>query len=316
MQSFGYFVRRGWFFLLAFTGVLVVAGISLRATGAPTKTQAETTTPSPQAVKSSNEKNATGNSKKSGDRKNRNGSTVQDKPDDVAKIPGQPDPSNIGDKQANLTGTDKNFETFLDRLMMAESGGRLNAKNPRSSALGPYQFINSTFLSVARRYFADEVKGLSSAKILRLRTDKKFARRAAAAYTREIAAHLASAGIQATYGNLRLAFLLGPSGAESILKAKPKMRVARLLGPGVMRANPFLAGYTAEALIARCSREISIDPSHVLATTGRLKTRRRPRIRVRCNLSRPSCRRWLALKRSKLRSASRRRQAKTSERTK
>ena len=46
---------------------------------------------------------------------------------------------------------DAAFHTFLDRLMGAESAGRSHAKNPRSSALGPFQFINSTFLAVMRR---------------------------------------------------------------------------------------------------------------------------------------------------------------------
>ena len=45
------------------------------------------------------------------------------------------------------------LDTFLDRLMIAESGGRLDARNPRSTAVGPYQFIVSTFIDVARRNF-------------------------------------------------------------------------------------------------------------------------------------------------------------------
>lgn len=316
MQSFRQLGFRGRFLLLAVIGLVIVAGNALRATSKHHKEHAEAAFPAEPADKSGPAKGATVKPGDDGDAKSADGAGVRVKTDSAASTPDKPDQSNIGDKQANLSGSDKDFETFLDRLMMAESGGRLDAKNPRSSALGPYQFISSTFLSVARRYFADEVKDLSSAKILRLRTDKTFARRAAAAYTREIAAHLAAEGLQTTYGNLRLAYLLGPSGAEAILKAKPKMRVASLLGPGVVRANPFLAGYTAEDLIARCSREISIDPSRVLATTGRPKARQRPRIRVRCNLSRPSCRRWLALKKRKLRASSRRRQARISARTK
>src|SRR5262249_58306119 len=45
------------------------------------------------------------------------------------------------------------FDSFLDHLMRAESGGRDTAANPRSTALGPYQFIKSTFLDLARRHF-------------------------------------------------------------------------------------------------------------------------------------------------------------------
>ena len=62
------------------------------------------------------------------------------------------------------------FDMFLDRLMRAESGGRDTAANPRSTALGPYQFIKSTFLDLARRHFGIEVQELSEDEILRLRT--------------------------------------------------------------------------------------------------------------------------------------------------
>ncbi len=207
----------------------------------------------------------------------------------------------IGAKTAKVDGESKDFEIYLDRLMMAESGGRTNVRNPRSSAYGPYQFIKSTWLSVARRYFAEDVEGLPAAKILALRSDLKFARKAAAAYSRENAAHLASEGVPTTYGNLRLAFLLGPGGAVKVLQAKTDAKVAALLGRRVIRANPFMAAMTAQDLIKRAEREISIDPAKQLKVAGLKKAKRKgPRIRVRCNLSRASCRRWLALKKRKL----------------
>src|SRR5438067_489743 len=74
------------------------------------------------------------------------------------------------------------FETFLERLRSAESGGRLDAKNPRSTALGPFQFIKSTFLDIARRHFPDEIAGLSEKQILGLRTNPDLSRRAAAVF--------------------------------------------------------------------------------------------------------------------------------------
>ncbi len=207
----------------------------------------------------------------------------------------------IGNKTAELTGDTRDFETYLDRLMMAESGGRLTAKNPRSTALGPYQFISSTWLSVTRNYLADDVAGLDVQKVLALRTDRDLSRKAAAAYTRENAAHLASEGLATTYGNLRLAFLLGAGGATKVLQAKPDTPLVSLLGPRVIRANPFMARLTAEGLAQRSAREISIDPSKRLAVNGVKVKPKGPQIRVRCNLSRPSCRRWLAMEKSKLR---------------
>ncbi len=191
---------------------------------------------------------------------------------------------------------------FLDRLMMAESGGNDFARNRRSTATGPYQFIVSTFLSVARRHFPAETSKLSRTQILALRTDRKFARKAAEAYTKDNAAHLAAAGHKPTFTNLRLAFLLGPGGANRILSAPAKAKVGVLLGRAVMRANPFMAGMTASDLIARAARDIATDPRSTAGIkAGKLAKRgRRPRIRVRCNLARPSCKRWLALKRRRL----------------
>ena len=97
--------------------------------------------------------------------------------------------------------------------MMAESSGRLYAKNPRSTALGPFQFIRSTFLEVVRRHFPDEVAGLSDEQILALRVKPDFARRAALAYTLDNASFLGDQGLDVTSVNLRLAFLVGPTGA-------------------------------------------------------------------------------------------------------
>jgi hypothetical protein len=66
--------------------------------------------------------------------------------------------------------SETSFEQFLDHLMRAESSGRDTAANPRSTALGAFQFIETTFLAVAREYFAREVAELSDQPLLALRT--------------------------------------------------------------------------------------------------------------------------------------------------
>ena len=83
--------------------------------------------------------------------------------------------------------------------MAAESGGRTNAKNPRSSALGPFQFIKSTFLDVARRHFLAEIAGLTEEKILELRTDPGLSRRVAAVFCRESVNYLKEQGLAPTH---------------------------------------------------------------------------------------------------------------------
>ena len=218
------------------------------------------------------------------------------------------------------------LDVFLDRLMQAESGGRLNARNPASTAVGPYQFIASTWLQIANKSFAAETAALEPHQILELRTDLDFARRAAKIYTEQNAAYLVAQGVKATFPNLRLAFLVGAGGAAHVLAAKPETPVATLLGATVIGANPFMRNMTAEDLIARAARDIATDatlaagltpdPSAVAAANAEYgatiltaaapgetveavppKPRRKakPKIEVDCNLSIASCRRWLAL---------------------
>lgn len=188
------------------------------------------------------------------------------------------------------------FDTFLDRLMLAESGGRLAAKNPRSTAVGPFQFIETTFLATVRRHFATEVAALDPARILALRTDAVFARRAAAAFTQDNADYLASVGLTASFANLRLAHLLGPAGAARILRAPASSQVALWLGPAVITANPFLAAMRVEDLIARCQREVSTNGALAARPGGTVSAKpAKPQIQVACDLSLASCRRWLAL---------------------
>ena len=220
-------------------------------------------------------------------------------------------------------------ETFLDRLMLAESGGRDDARNPRSTATGPYQFIESTFLDVVRRHFAQETIALTDPQILTLRTDRVFARRAAEAFSRDNAAALTAEGVAATFPNLRLAFLLGPSAAIRVLQAPPEAALGPLLGAPVLIANPFMAGLTAADLTARAARDLSLPAPRAVARprlvfmprvaalagvperalpaspiarnvvaglgTAPPAARRAPVLIVHCNRDLPSCRRWVAL---------------------
>jgi hypothetical protein len=196
---------------------------------------------------------------------------------------------------------------FLDRLMLAESGGRDTAANPRSSALGPFQFIKSTFISIARRHFPAEVAELNDAEVLALRTTRSFARAAAAIFTLENAAYLKNQGIQPTLPHLRLAFLLGATGAARVVQAEPQARLSGILGPGVIGANPFMVGVSASALVARATRDIYGPKAAPRMVAVRPEPRPRPAARaqgdppavkftVKCNQKLAACQRWIALK--------------------
>lgn len=206
-------------------------------------------------------------------------------------------------------GNALNLETFLDRLMMAESGGKAQARNPRSTALGPFQFIASTWLMIAHKHFTKDIDGLRPDQVLALRTDVTLARRAAAIYSEQNAAYLVAQGQKPTFTNLRLAFLVGPGAAVRILAAPPETAASELLGATVIGANPFMSKLTAQGLVARAARDIAApltsvagltpDPAMIRAAAlgGNKETAKaaRPRIAIGCNLTLPSCRRWLVL---------------------
>jgi hypothetical protein len=205
-----------------------------------------------------------------------------------------PNPAAVVDGKAAM-------DLFLDRLMMAESGGRDGARNPRSTALGPFQFIESTFLEVVARHFAAETAKLETPAVLALRTDRAFARRAAEAFTRDNAALLVAAGLPASYANLRLAFFAGAEGAIRVLKADPATPVRQLLGAAAIGANAFLARMTAGDVVAWSARNLAasrLSSEAVTADLSRLSKAGRARkatVAARCNRRLVSCRRWIAL---------------------
>jgi len=198
------------------------------------------------------------------------------------------------------------FEVFLDRLMRAESNGQDDAVNPRSTALGPFQFIKSTFIDVVRRHFASEVADLDDDAVLALRTNRGFARRAASAFSRDNVAFMTEQGLSPTFGHLRLAFLVGPSAAVRLLQATPTTPVSEILGNPVITANPFMKGMNAADLIARADRDVGAGHAVQIAqrSRARLAARGRPDptagVVATCNPSLASCRRWIALRVARL----------------
>jgi len=195
------------------------------------------------------------------------------------------------------------FDTFLDRLMAAESGGRPHAKNPRSTALGPFQFIKSTFLEVTRRHFPQEISGLSEHEILRLRTDPSLSRRAAAVFCKESVDYLKEKGLEPNFAHLRLAYLLGPADAARIMQAQEQTPVVRLLSPAVIKANPFMRGMSVTDLLAKSERDVMRERSEPIAASPPSRAQSAARVRAaavrrphqaarahRCNSKVPSCR--------------------------
>lgn len=145
---------------------------------------------------------------------------------------------------------------LADSIIGVESGGDPDAKNSRSSASGPGQFIDSTFLSVLRQHHPDIAEGQSDADLLKLKNDPVLGRQLTDDYAGDNQGTLRQAGLPVTPGTTYLAHFAGPSGAVGLLNADPSAPAASVLGQGFAKANPTLAGYSAGQLAAWADRKM------------------------------------------------------------
>ncbi|RAP41091.1 hypothetical protein BYZ73_11715 [Rhodovulum viride] len=148
-------------------------------------------------------------------------------------------------------------ETLVARIVHVESGGRADARNPLSSALGLGQFISSTWLRMMREHHPELTARMDRAALLALRTDPVLSVEMVYALARENAAYLAARGHGLTPGRLYLAHFLGAEGANRALSADPAAGVAEIMGPAVVSANPFLTGKTIGELLAWADRKMT-----------------------------------------------------------
>lgn len=143
-----------------------------------------------------------------------------------------------------------------DQIIQNESGGDPNAKNPNSSASGPGQFIDSTFLSVLKAHHPDIAQGQSDADLLKLKTDPVLGKQLTSDYAGDNQAHLSDNGLPVTPATTYLAHFAGPGGAVKVLQADPNAPVEGLLTPAAVAANPFLKGMTAQGLQAWAAKKM------------------------------------------------------------
>lgn len=127
---------------------------------------------------------------------------------------------------------------YFAKVRRTESGGNDRAKNPRSSATGRYQFIDSTWNGLAQRY---PHLGLTD------RFDPDQQERAMQVFTSENQSALERAGIPIDGGSLYSAHFLGAGGAINVLGQPDQTALSAILPDNVMRANPFLRNMTVGA---------------------------------------------------------------------
>lgn len=149
--------------------------------------------------------------------------------------------------------------SLADRIVMAESGGRdvANAWGG-SSASGPGQFIQGTWLDQVKRNAPDVAAGKSDAEILALRGNQPLSRQMVDTYAAENKASLAAQGLPTDDGALYLAHFLGPAGAAKVLSAGPTAPLTQLLPKAAIDANPQLRGMTAGGVRQMTANRIGV----------------------------------------------------------
>ncbi|MCQ0969354.1 M23 family metallopeptidase (plasmid) [Paracoccus sp. TK19116] len=151
-------------------------------------------------------------------------------------------------------------EALIGRIIRVESAGNARARNPLSSATGLGQFIDSTWLRMMRSYRPDLTASMAPRDLLALRFDAALSRDMVRHLAQENEAYLRARGHQITPGRLYLAHFLGPEGADRVLSAPNDQTVLAVMGAGVVRANPFLSGYSVATLKAWADRKMNTAP--------------------------------------------------------
>jgi hypothetical protein len=129
-----------------------------------------------------------------------------------------------------------------------ESNYNPYAKNPYSSAYGPDQFIDSTWLNLAKKYRPDLAK-LPRQQLLGMRSDPKLSEEFVGYNNKENETYLTSKGAKWDNTNASLAHRFGPSMTMKLLSANPDTPMDSLVDPLVMKQNPDLRGRTVNDVI-------------------------------------------------------------------
>ena len=173
-------------------------------------------------------------------------------------------------------------EAAVTLILGAESSLAAESKNKRSSAAGPAQFLDETWLEMLRAYRPDLAKGRTRAEVLELRLKPGLARELTTHLAERNAALLARRGLPVTAGTIYLAHFAGGAGAAALLSAPADADAALVMAKAdatgktrreqIVKANPFLDKFTVADIRRWAERKMS-GPELVLSDLLSAKAR-------------------------------------------
>lgn len=140
------------------------------------------------------------------------------------------------------TTTDESaaYKSFKDKLAFRESRGNNTAANPDSTARGKYQFIDATWIRLAKK------AGVSTD--LSGKTNEVLSERVMDEAIKEYSNALKAAGLEVNEVNLRMCHFLGTGGAVKALKAGRESILGNFMSEGGRKNHPKLAMATVGRL--------------------------------------------------------------------
>ena len=159
----------------------------------------------------------------------------------------------VDSANSELTTID-DFTALAELIITAESNGNPRDKNKKSSATGPAQFLDDTWLEMINAYRPTLAAGHSQKEILALRRDPDLSREMTTRFMQRNAKILRRRNLPVTPGTLYLTHFAGVAGAIAILSRPDNEHAATIMAKAdasghltrakLVAANPFLADFT------------------------------------------------------------------------
>lgn len=137
----------------------------------------------------------------------------------------------------------------VNPMVGGESGFKVNAQNPTSSASGLGQFIDSTWMDMITKYRPDLLEGRTPEEVSALKTDPNFNNNEETLsldmtneYAKENALNLLNQGQPVNTGTIYLSHFLGPDTAVKVLKANPDEPISKYVSQDAIDKNQSILG--------------------------------------------------------------------------